>query len=342
MNILCPNCQKPISVDERYAGQLMKCPLCAGTFTVPLLPDAAATPRPAAPSPATVSSTSAATMPATPREEGYGLAPEPAPAPAPPPFTASTAPPPFSSTASAARPDAAAPPSPPPLPPGGYVHVRTLRLNPEIVPWIPPAALVLVFIFTFFPWLGAYPHGLPLLTQSGWQAAFGSYSGDWTPEKNFAPGAAGILIFDLILLLLPTVILTVAVALFHFKLIHVQMPPLVQQAWPWRHWIVAGAAFLTFLFLAIQIMVRFPLESALVGRMEKVYDARRVDPNLNDAARRQLDIEEAQEIARLGLRRTWSLRLVFCLELIAVIAALLDGWLERRGKRPYPQIQIMW
>jgi len=32
MNLLCPNCQKMLTVPEQYAGQLMKCPLCAGTF----------------------------------------------------------------------------------------------------------------------------------------------------------------------------------------------------------------------------------------------------------------------------------------------------------------------
>ena len=38
MNLLCPNCQKMLTVPEQYAGQLMKCPLCSGNFTVPALP----------------------------------------------------------------------------------------------------------------------------------------------------------------------------------------------------------------------------------------------------------------------------------------------------------------
>ena len=41
MNLLCPNCQKMLTVPEQYAGQLMKCPLCNGTFTVPALPSSA-------------------------------------------------------------------------------------------------------------------------------------------------------------------------------------------------------------------------------------------------------------------------------------------------------------
>jgi hypothetical protein len=38
MNLLCPLCQKMVSVPEQYAGQLTKCPLCGGTFTVPAPP----------------------------------------------------------------------------------------------------------------------------------------------------------------------------------------------------------------------------------------------------------------------------------------------------------------
>src|SRR5439155_27342045 len=44
MNILCPNCQRPLTVQEQYAGQMMKCPLCGGTFTVPALAPTPATP----------------------------------------------------------------------------------------------------------------------------------------------------------------------------------------------------------------------------------------------------------------------------------------------------------
>src|SRR5207244_222603 len=52
MNLLCPNCQQQLSVQEQFAGQLMKCPLCGNNFTVPALPQAAAAPAPGGPAPA--------------------------------------------------------------------------------------------------------------------------------------------------------------------------------------------------------------------------------------------------------------------------------------------------
>ena len=38
MELLCPSCQKKLTIPDQYAGQLMKCPLCQGIFTAPSLP----------------------------------------------------------------------------------------------------------------------------------------------------------------------------------------------------------------------------------------------------------------------------------------------------------------
>src|SRR5438105_113517 len=110
MNLLCPNCQKMVMVDEQYAGQLVKCPLCAGTFTVPALAPTAPPAQPPAPG-------------------GYSFAP-PGPAPAAPP---QPEPAPAAPTAAA--------PGPEPLdraaaaPPAGYRHTATVWLSPRVLPW---------------------------------------------------------------------------------------------------------------------------------------------------------------------------------------------------------------
>src|SRR5258707_13195907 len=51
MKLICPSCQKELTVPDQYAGQVMKCPLCAGNFTAPTLPQAGAAPQPAPPAP---------------------------------------------------------------------------------------------------------------------------------------------------------------------------------------------------------------------------------------------------------------------------------------------------
>ncbi|MBL8799658.1 MAG: hypothetical protein JNM56_37595, partial [Planctomycetia bacterium] len=136
MKLLCPTCQKPLEVPEQYAGQMMKCPLCNNTFTVPVLPQ----------------------MPSA--------APPPPPPPPPPPspaFSAAPAGPPPVHHAPAS--DAAGQP-------------RSLNVNPRVVPWLAPLSLLAMFVLLFFSWVGMYPGGVGVVTQSGWQAAIGSATVD--------------------------------------------------------------------------------------------------------------------------------------------------------------------
>src|SRR5262245_42053802 len=75
MELHCPNCQQKLNIGDQFAGQLMRCPLCNGTFQAPSLAPSAAPPPPA-PSPAPA--------PAPPVPQPFSFAPESAP-PAPPP-----------------------------------------------------------------------------------------------------------------------------------------------------------------------------------------------------------------------------------------------------------------
>jgi hypothetical protein len=44
INCICPKCRKPLSIDEKYAGQPMRCPMCSSMFQSPSLAAVAATP----------------------------------------------------------------------------------------------------------------------------------------------------------------------------------------------------------------------------------------------------------------------------------------------------------
>src|SRR5579871_1102703 len=95
MNLLCPNCQQMLTVPDEFAGQLMKCSLCNGTFTVPGLPGAA---PPASHTDEDVFSLRPETPPAPPPPApppsvtpSFSLEPPP-----PPPSTATTTTPPSS------------------------------------------------------------------------------------------------------------------------------------------------------------------------------------------------------------------------------------------------------
>src|SRR6516225_3117625 len=113
MNLLCPNCQKPLTVAEQNAGQLMKCPLCNNTFTVPALAPAMAPGEPP-------SYTAGAAAPPT-----YSLASEP-------PLNPNAGPDLDEPLTDHAHGGPAHTTAEPPAPPAGYVHTRMLRLRPDV------------------------------------------------------------------------------------------------------------------------------------------------------------------------------------------------------------------
>jgi hypothetical protein len=219
MNLLCPNCQKPISVLEQYAGQPMQCPLCSGTFTVPALP-------------ATEPAAHAVSAPET-----YGLRHEPGP---PPPATESSAHPEVAFPPSAAA--RAAPPAP-----GEYAHGFTWRVNPRVVPWLAPVGLLLVFILSFFSWRPfplyldlKMPPSLDSLNNNAWQWGFvGDHLSVW------------MALYDLLtfLVALP---LAVAVLLIDLKII--PDVPALHAVRPWRSLIVAGVSGLAWLFFLFECL----------------------------------------------------------------------------------------
>jgi hypothetical protein len=318
MEFLCPNCQKVLTVPEHLAGQPMKCPHCDGTFTAPNLAPA--------------------------RPEVYSVASDPVRPSAPPP-------PPAQPQTSAAdsppqqrpRPSSSAPP--PITPTSGYSQKHVLQLDRRILPYIPVGALVLVFFLTFFPWVGSYPGGIGVLTQNAWQAAFGSVTADTgittfpvSPE-DFHPGVSA---WTLLALLTVLVALAIAVALVVMPRTQVKLPPQVQHYWPWRMLILAGVAALPLILLTLQMLVGFALETKASDEAGAAARERRA-ASKGEPAVRNAEVEEGMAVGRLGLHRTLALRLAYLCLLVAVLTALLEYWLDRRGaNRPLPRVELLW
>src|SRR6516225_7855845 len=92
MNLMCPNCQKMLTVPDEFAGQLMKCPLCTGTFTVPGLPGAASPPTTPVPDTYTIHPDDM-TLPPPPQEPVLSSREQLSSLPSTPPATSPPAPP---------------------------------------------------------------------------------------------------------------------------------------------------------------------------------------------------------------------------------------------------------
>jgi hypothetical protein len=228
MELLCPNCQKKLTVPEQYAGQLMRCPLCQGTFTVPAMPS-------------TVAAEAAEPFGglAPPKTEPYGVAPEPVAATAAPlpPISAESpsapsTPPPF--TAAAASPA---------TPSAGYSRVCAMKFNPHVIQWL-PLGFVLAFLFTFFPWVSGYTiavDGASLSTSSfnAWTIGFGDVK------------HALVILFDLLIIF--AALLAIASLLFTLKL--VPDVPALKPFLPMRSLIVGAIGGLAWLFLTLQLVI---------------------------------------------------------------------------------------
>lgn len=323
MNLLCPNCQKTLTVPEQFAGQLMKCPLCSGTFTVPALPPAGE-PAPAEPSePSRPAAESAPAFAAPPLSS-----PEPAfSAPAEPAFKTAS-PTPAAATASS-----------------GPRQV-SLHLREGYLKWIPPAALLIVFVLHFFPWLGIYPGGVPAVTQNAWGAAFNltPYTDPDMKELFSLPAEVekNLTVSPLILFyLFPTFLVTLAFTLFVTlqPIANFKVPPQVQQLLPWKYAILAGLNALLLLFLVLQLLLNFSLESAYTDLVYKKYESQAAGSKTHEL--KKVEAERGMELQKL--RRTVWLRLSFVLHLLAAGAAGLVYWLEKRGPdAPTPVLEWRW
>ncbi len=399
MNLLCPNCQKMLTVPEQYAGQLMKCPLCSGTFSVPALPGAPSvepprafsSPPPMPPvSPPPVVNAASSSNPGTlmPGEsaspsmpDAYGLKHEPEPAfhfpppvetpafsqaPPEPAFSVSAPSPASPPLAPAPAPSLSAPTSQPATAPAvGYSRTLTIWFSERVLQGVPPIAVLLIFVFQFFPWVGVYPGGVPAVWQSAWQAGFGGYSEDIdmtgpkgvypvrseedvrksnesraeTAPKQVVtkPGVSLLTLFYLLPFFLITLIVTLAVAVLPF--VKVQLPPQVQQLLPWRWVIVAGLNALVLLFLLLQCGFSFDVESKAKDWIANQPEVKKTPEDNKEKKQQMVFIGEREE----WIQRTMWLRLVVLLHILATLSAAMVYGIEKRGtSKPLPRLEVMW
>jgi hypothetical protein len=213
-----------ITVPDHNAGQMMKCPLCAGTFTAPSLPESlggrASEPAPSATSlnPAVSASnpgTEGSSSQTTPRWESA------------------------SSSGLGTEPSSLAPGSLS----GDYRRQYTVWISPRVVPWIAPVGLALIFLLFFFYW-----RSLPTVVEE--------VKKDYSISETIPPSQIGwakmfsngwLILYFLCYLL--TLVLVVGLLLLNFKVI--ALPPQLKRAMPWRSAIIGGLALLGFLLLLL-------------------------------------------------------------------------------------------
>jgi hypothetical protein len=272
-------------------------------------------------------------------------------------------------------------PSRPSASPGEYTHRTRVTANERVLQWVPIACVVVIFFLQFLPWVGVFPGGVPAVTQSAWGAAFGGYTQDpdmaglfeiITEEKarqnkeeakkqapvpvqemlkgitmrkdvSNEPGVSLLCLFYLLFFLATLALTIVFVAESYVK---AQLPPKVQQAvqqlQPLKWTLLAGLNAILVLFLGLQLLLSFSLESRMKEWITSTIEAKKgTDVRLRTDEQKQLDAIQGNLLGQV--RRTFWLRLAFLLQLLAAAAAGLVYWMERRGpSRPPPYLEFGW
>jgi hypothetical protein len=322
MNLKCPHCREIVTVPDHLGGQTANCPKCGGPFLAPLPAPVAASAEPNLDAPKTIPLREEPTtlVASTPSLE--------------PPLPRMTAPAPEPTPAPAAASD-----------PGEYHHRRALYLQPAVVKWLTPVCLVVIFVLLFFPWVGYYAGDKMLVRQSGWGLAFGSFTefrAKWLQQEllltdnmpsMFAP-------LTLVYALLIALGFLAAVVLVVVAFIPV---PAVEPYLPYRSLALGGLSILAFVFLLIQLVIGFPLERQVNRAADQTLETalkaaeKAKNPNLAETA---AQIERGYKAA--ALERSEWLRMVFFLNLLAVVVSLTEFWLERRLGQPMPRVVFEW
>jgi hypothetical protein len=364
MNLICPHCQKLLTVPDENAGLVNRCIHCNNMLTVPSLPklppepsilgdlpvEISLVPEPAAPKPA--ADPTPINLDLSTRDEPiYKLSPEPPkPTNAPPLVTpvgpvrredrpAQPTTPRTSSPLPNPKPTAPLPPAPPPS--AGYPHTFAIWISPRVVPLIPPIALAVLFLLLFFPWTGAYPGGYSIFTQSAFGMTWGGYSDDLEtlgePKPFESVGWNPLMIFYFLAVLAAVAL---AAAPFLVAKTSMQMPRGVERIWPWRSAIVGGITACALLILLLQMMIGFGLENALAAPPPQSSEN---SSGGNRADRQPVSkIQQALRTARMNPQRTFWLQMAILCHLVTVASVGLELWLEKRGQQPMPRIEIQW
>jgi hypothetical protein len=321
MRLLCPNCQQAITIPETEAGKTAACPLCSQSFTAPQL----YAPPPFESLPAQ-SSTAALPVAAPPAPPPLPVAaPLPGPTPAPEPT---------------------AQPAPGSTLPEGYHKLWSLPLSRDLCHWLVPICLTLVFVLTFFPWIGFYPAGYPAYTQNPWQAMFGDMSVNPVGEKVFGQEQylneglrASWWLVPYFLLLVFGLFLAWAEPLLNR--LRVKPPPAVENVLRFRPAALAACVGLSLFLVLIQSAAGFGLENALRGRLQEEFAAEKKQASTPEEYQK-LFMKVAVAQARFAMTATSVLRLVIMLHFVALAAVLGETLLIHRGPKPPPRVGVLW
>lgn len=278
----------------------------------------------------------------------YHPAVEPAPAPTTVPEPPRPAPPPGLVPPTPTAPTAGAP--------AGYERSAGFALLPQVIDWIPAGCLTLVLLLSLFAWVGTYPGGTGVYTQSPWGAAvrgysIGTLSDDLLKDEPSVRANMSMswLLWPYLLLLLAAVVLVWGERVVgRNKSGPPASVPALAGVWPLRFAVLGGLAALLLLLLVFQSWRGFGLERAIQRtadqRVEDFLAVQYAGKELptGEAAKNRVEVLKGQEFARFAVQGTSAFHLAMAAHFVAVLGLAAAWWLDRRGTKPPPRVALYW
>jgi hypothetical protein len=115
------------------------------------------------------------------------------------------------------------------------------------------------------------------------------------------------------------------------------LPRALQRIWPWRTVLVLVATLLAFLILFYFLVRGFGLENAAIAIVRES-----TEKSSAPSTSPEVQIDLGLNLSRLGLSGTFWLYCAVFFHVIALAGAGVDLWLERRGERPLPRLEVYW
>lgn len=259
-------------------------------------------------------------------------------------------------------------PPPPPPPADGLTHGFGFALSPKWLDWVPAGCILLAFFLTFLPWVEMKLGGYTVMTQNGWETVFAS-KGENLPKgtgkesekkewENLDKGMAGraddarydsaVLRSDWLILLYLMALLLLVVLLAAERLIRdpaafpatasmTFLPPL----WKWRLAAIGVLAVVVFLLVCLQSFGGFSLQRSIDAFAKfDVKDSLATNPT--EAQKRELWVKAGQIAGAYSVHQTLWLNLLLVLHALAVVALAARFWLDTRGAKPLPRLDVRW
>ena len=328
---LCTHCFATVELPPEAAGHEAPCPKCGKAISVP-----------AAYAPSVAASGGLQNLGAPPPNTN-------SPTPTPPgtnPMSEPIAPPP------GLNPITAAPPlAPLPTAPADSTGCScSVAISPIWLDWIPVACFTLILGLSLFNWVGTYPGGTRVYSQTPWHALVGDISTNTLPEdllldeKYFTDAVTGnrwlLAYFPLLL---------IALALGWLDRI-VRNPTVTNMPgplawlpaiWPRRFLVLTAISALLLIVLLIQCWRGFGLETAVKQKVNEVY-AKQLEDADSTPKKQKVSVMMGQELSKYQLQGTTPYNLAIAAHAVAFAAMLGRWWLHNRGSKPHPRVSIQY